>query len=238
MEGAKRFNKNPPKKLTHRLNILNFGKSAIYTASFFPYPNPSEMLIHDVTTETIKRLRSGIKLLIKGYLNKCRDCLYDDNSGFPSLDLKNVVGMFSRCVGAILEKDEGKPRTLQEKFELSDATIDVFYEVSKEIFDNEEYQDAEDAFFTLSLFNPLQSLYWIGLGMSSQRLMKYEFALSGYSMAAIINAESPLPHMYAAQCFVNLNKRYQARQAVKLALEVAEPGSSCYEQIKNFQKRL
>jgi type III secretion system low calcium response chaperone LcrH/SycD len=229
---------NPPKGTSSRFNKLTFNKYAVSTPCFFPYPNPSNILIHDLTTETIKRLRSGVKLLIKGYLNKCRDNLYDEYSNFPSEDLKNVVGMFSKCVGTLLEKDENGPRTLQEKFGLSHRTMDVFYEVAKELFDNEEYAEAEDAFFTLSLFNPLHSYYWIGLGMAAQKQQKYDIALAGYSMAAIIDVESSLPHMYAAQCFISVNKRYQARQAIKLALQSVDPDSEDYRKIKAFQSRL
>ena len=230
-----KIRKRLSKTIIRRFGAFNFSKYALSLPSFFPYPHPADILINEVSIDTVKRLRSGVKVLIKGYLNKCRDFLHHDDNSFPSEDLKNVVSMFSKCVSTILDSESSN---LQEKFNLTDDTLDVFYEVSRELFENEEYDEAERAFFVLTLLKPLNAFYWLGLGMSKQRLEDYDSALRCYAMSGIISVETPLPHMYAAQCFLHLQKRYQARQAIKLALEIVKPDSVEHKQITTFLKKL
>lgn len=228
-------NKTITIKNTYNINFTNYFN---WKPSLFPYPSLQEISIHEKSTESLKRFRQGVKLLIKGYLNKCRENIYNNEEQFPAEDLKNVVSMFSRCVNAVLSRDESQARNLQEIFQLSDETMNVFYATSQELFEEEEYQDAADTLFALNLLDPLNHTYWLALGIAEQKLYNYTTALQSFAMASLLDIEAHLPHMYAAQCFFNMNKRYQARLALKMAMDIVDEESNEMKQINDFMNRL
>ena len=111
---------------------------------------------------------------------------------------------------------EGKP--LQEILEFSDETIEIFYQQANALYQNHNYIEAIEAFTFLTTINPFIVNFWIGLGMSEQRLEEYGNAFLAYSMAMMVDASNPMPHYQTALCYRALMQPENALESLELAL--------------------
>lgn len=94
---------------------------------------------------------------------------------------------------------EGK--TWKELLRFKEATFEMLYKGARSIFDAGKYEEAEKAFFVLSLLDSTQFLFWIGFGHSAFQLENYDEALKAYMAACMAAPGVMWPHIYAANCF-------------------------------------
>lgn len=115
------------------------------------------------------------------------------------------------------QMDEGK--TFQEIIGYSTDTMDKFYSAAYNLFQQQEYQKAADAFVFLTTLNPNIHAYWLGLGMSEQLCGGYHGALLAYAMAILTDVENPAPHYHSASCYRILQDSVSALQSLEMALQ-------------------
>lgn len=94
---------------------------------------------------------------------------------------------------------EGK--TWKELLHLKDSSFEMLYKGARSIFDAGNFEQAEEAFFVLSLLDSKNSLFWIGLGHSAFHAHHHDVALKAYMAASMTDPHSIWPHIYAANCF-------------------------------------
>jgi len=121
----------------------------------------------------------------------------------------------------LLKKEFAAGKTAQEIVGFSDKTMAKFYGAAYHLFENRHYADAASAFYFLVSMNAYNHDYWVGLGMSSQMMGDFETAVDAYEMAAICQADSPVPYLYLAKCLFAMHDRQSALQALELAVEYA-----------------
>lgn len=124
---------------------------------------------------------------------------------------------------------QGKPH--HEILGLSNETMKKFHQIALNLLSNKSYEEAFNVFLLLTVLNPYQSDFWLGLGEASQKLLDFDMAIDAFEMAAISHLENPIPYFYLAKCFFSLHDRENALNAIELALEYSN-GISEYEGIR------
>lgn len=135
-----------------------------------------------------------------------------------------------------LKKQLASGKTAQEILGFSDEAMGKFYQAAYKIFEHQRYQDAANAFLFLVTLNPHNHDYWLGLGMATQMTGDYEAAIDAYEMAAITDAESPVPYFYLAKCLFAMHDRDSALQALDMALEYSGDNPE-YTELKQQAKK-
>lgn len=101
---------------------------------------------------------------------------------------------------------------------LSEAAQEAVYAIAYTSFRQGQYREAVSLFCTLTAANPRSVKFWIGLGACYQAKKEYQQAIDSYEKVAMLTPNSPLVHLYAANCFFSLR---QAKKGL-LALNWAE----------------
>lgn len=126
----------------------------------------------------------------------------------------------SKKAQSIIEKikNEIGTKNCQEILGISDATIEVFYQAAKYLYEQQRYQDAAAAFQILTLINDKKPLFWLAYGNSEYFCHAYKQALIAYAIAAYIDPFDPTFHLYSCKCYEELQEIDNAINALDLAL--------------------
>lgn len=116
--------------------------------------------------------------------------------------------------------EEGK--TFQEIIGYTEDTMEKFYKGAHNLFQQQKYREAADAFIFLTTLNPYMHNYWLGLGMSEHLNQDYQGALLAYGMAILSDTQNPLPHYHSAGCYQALDDQDSMLTCLDLAIRAAE----------------
>lgn len=114
---------------------------------------------------------------------------------------------------------------------LSPASVEVLYAAAHAYYKNGQYEQACHFFRFLTLKAPEQPRNWKGLAASHQLLKNYETAIDYWGVAALMDEKDYTTHLQAAHCFLALDDKKQAFQALDAAEIVGEGQASAKEQI-------
>ena len=111
------------------------------------------------------------------------------------------------------------PRTMT--FEEAES----IFEFASDLYEAGHYDKATPLFQTVATFCPLEYKNWFGLGACLQMEARYEEALTAWSVAASMQEEAD-PYVHAAECFLSLQQKDQALNALSIALtKLKEPSA-------------
>lgn len=96
-------------------------------------------------------------------------------------------------------------------------TANQLYAMAFRFYESGKYREAVHFFRVLTSMNTDERKFWIGLGASLQMLRDYENALPAYGIAALLDENDPQVHLYAAECFIALQRIEEARTAMAMA---------------------
>ena len=122
-------------------------------------------------------------------------------------------------------------KTIQEICGISPATIEALYQAAKYLYEQQDYQEASDAFGILVFLNSQTHLFWLGLGNSEFFCNHYQAALTAYAFAMRADPFDPHCHIYSCKCYEALGQIDQAINALDLAL-IAISDNKKYEALK------
>ena len=125
--------------------------------------------------------------------------------------------------------------SLKEAYSMNDKEMEAIYSVAYHLFSAAKYEEAQTLFSFLSLWDPSQHKYWVGLGAVRQCLKNYEEAIDAYGMAAILDTHNPTPAAYAADCHMALGNTQEAINALDTAIEWSGDN---YKEIKEKAENL
>lgn len=111
-------------------------------------------------------------------------------------------------------------KTIKEICGLTDATIEALYQAAKYLYEQQDYQEASDAFGILIFLDSKSHLFWSGLGHSEFFCGRYQAALKAYSFAMRCDPFDPHCHIYSSKCYEALKYLPEAINALDLALIV------------------
>jgi type III secretion system low calcium response chaperone LcrH/SycD len=109
-------------------------------------------------------------------------------------------------------------KTLRDVFGITPETLETFYQASKHLYEQQHYSEAAAAFSVLSVINPDNHIFWLGLGNSEYFSHNYEAALVAYAMTAQANPNDPLCHFFSARCYEAMKQKDLAINALELAI--------------------
>lgn len=114
-----------------------------------------------------------------------------------------------------------KGGTWKELLHYDENLMQTQYQKAYDLYQKADYKSAAAVFSYLTVLNPYDYNYWMGLGIAKQSDRFYEEAIVSYTAAEAMNPENPLPHLHLAQCFYALNAHDQAVEHLKQAIAVA-----------------
>lgn len=129
---------------------------------------------------------------------------------------------------------EGKP--LRDLIGYSETAMENFYQAAASLLDNKRYKESQDAFLFLTTIDPHVYAYWLGLGISYQRMEDFEQAILSYNCASLLEAGSPIPHFYAAGCHHSLRQQEEARSELNKAREKALRNAKYHDYLGKIEK--
>lgn len=121
------------------------------------------------------------------------------------------------------EQTEGdEPRWPQKRLNVSDEVLSDYYTAATQILNDQNWQDAQDAFLFLTFLNPSYVNFWLGLGISFQSQQEYEAALMAYLNAEAISGGNPSLYINAFQCHMALGNENEANEYYEKTVEACK----------------
>jgi type III secretion system low calcium response chaperone LcrH/SycD len=157
-----------------------------------------------------------------------QDFLIDFDEGEAS------VGVLDR-LDALSEDD----KTLEEILGVTKEIMGIYYECSREILEQKQYEHSGNAFLFMTMLNPYVYDYWIGLGLSEHLSENYDIAIKAYSMAVITNMDHPAPHFFIGQCLAAQERYEDAIAALEYTMKITvteEEYQSFYKKARALKK--
>ena len=111
--------------------------------------------------------------------------------------------------------------TVAEASGISQDTLESLYALAHGLYTSSNYHDAQVVFQALTLYNPNDYRFWLGLAGCRQAQGQYESAIEAYQMAGVASQlKNPEPFFHAAHCLVKLGRREDAESALQGVLEI------------------
>lgn len=107
----------------------------------------------------------------------------------------------------------------------SDDVKKGMYALAYYSYENGKYKEAVDIFRVMTLIEPQNPKYWLGLGAALQMLKEYSKALQAYAAAASIDTENPFHHYHAGECLLAMGQKQDAFEALESAEAAAKEES-------------
>ncbi|MCE5294188.1 MAG: tetratricopeptide repeat protein [Chlamydiales bacterium] len=111
-------------------------------------------------------------------------------------------------------------KSLQQIAGITDAVLEKIYQCAKYHYDQEHFQEASDAFCVLTILQPQNPVFWLGLGNSEYHLKNYDEALHAYAFVSRCNPDDYYSHIYACRCYEAQEDLENAINELQLALFV------------------
>ncbi|MFI3271117.1 MAG: SycD/LcrH family type III secretion system chaperone [Pseudomonadota bacterium] len=115
--------------------------------------------------------------------------------------------------------------TLQQATGITEEQLEAMYSVAYNLFANEKYQDAIDAFSLLQTIAPMNYKIAFGLAASLQMLEKYIEAIILFTFTSSLEEKNPAPMLHLAECYMAVDDKAAAVHSLKLVLERCDNSS-------------
>ena len=122
---------------------------------------------------------------------------------------------------------------------VSEDSVTALYEIAYELYKNGKLTDAEHCFVLLTLLQPENIKFWMGLGACYEMQREYNKALECYTALAMHNPSDPNVHWRAANCLYAKGDEARALTALRSAITVAsenEEHAEMLPSLKNFEE--
>lgn len=112
--------------------------------------------------------------------------------------------------------------SLQEAIGIPESGIESLYLAAKYFYEHQLYEEAGISFTLLSLLQPMQPIFWMGLGNCEYFLGKFHQALMAYALASQGAPHDPQYHLFSARCHKMMGNKGGALSSLHLAELVVE----------------
>jgi type III secretion system low calcium response chaperone LcrH/SycD len=104
---------------------------------------------------------------------------------------------------------------------LSDNVMEGIYTHAYNFYNRGLYKEAIHIFRLLTLLDPLETKFLIGLAACLHMQKKYEQALQIYLMAGFMKPANPIPFYHASDCYIHMDAPMEAVFVLEKAVEEA-----------------
>ncbi len=106
---------------------------------------------------------------------------------------------------------------------MSRNSIEARYALASQLYNVRKYQDAEQVFRWLCMYEGDAERNWLGLAATLQAEKKYDEARNAYQILALMSGlENPAPFYYSGICFLKENNLEDAVTAFQTVLTIAD----------------
>lgn len=183
----------------------------------------------DESSEQSRKLASGLRSIFdrldRGFQNMLEhleDLQQTDPGALDLSVISHIAEMMVIATTIGLQKNTiveqvAEGACLQDVLEIPDSGVDSLYKGAKYFYEQQLYEEASIVFTILSLLQPAQPIFWLGLGNSEYFLSRYKQALMAYTLASHVDNHEPQYHILAARCHQVMGNRGGALSSLHLA---------------------
>ncbi len=142
---------------------------------------------------------------------------------------KNMEGLSEEAtkkldtiVSSILKGDI----SMQQAMGVTEEQIEAMYAVAYNLFVNEKYTEALDAFVFASFIAPHNYKVMLGMASCAQVLENYAEALILFTYCCALEPNNPAPLLHAAECYMAINDKDAAKYSLELALQCSDDNAT------------
>lgn len=176
----------------------------------------------------LKQNTESIKVKITDGLTACLMALkqHPELSSHAASVIKELKKCFSviknRKQLDVLSQTILQNSSWKKQLGISDECMLALYQSARWLFEQDDFQQAENAFFAICSIDPSQFVFWVGLGHACFHNAHYQQAIEAYAMSAALHNENAWPHIWAANCFESEGDFLHAKMALEEALSLAK----------------
>ncbi len=123
--------------------------------------------------------------------------------------------------------------TLGELAGVSEESIEALYGLAYNLYAAQNFKDASVVFQALSLYKHNDYRFLMGLAACTQALHEYDKAVEFYTYAILTSQFSePEPFYYSAYCFLKLEQKEAAVEALQFIADIGEEGNAAHTELK------
>lgn len=128
---------------------------------------------------------------------------------------------FEQAFGEVADKMWKQGMSPKEAMGVSNSYLENVYAQAYRLYNTGKYTEAAHLFRILIMFNAMEPKYMLGLAACFHMLKEYENAIQTYTMCSLLDAQSPIPHYHASDCFIQAKEYLSAMLSLELAIERA-----------------
>lgn len=182
-------------------------------------------------------LTSHLNVALKILLTEEHECL----EAAAIQEIQDTFGKIAVLLDKrdVLDIQRLETAALKEVLGISDSCLESIAKIAIYKYTQEQYVDCTSLFALLTALNPENWDYWYRLGIAAQACDLKDLAVRAYQAASELNPDSCEPHIFAAECLLDLNEPAQAHTELSEAERaVASGGDECVTLIKALQAHL
>lgn len=115
--------------------------------------------------------------------------------------------------------------TLKDVRGLSREDLETIYAIGYNLYNQAQYEKAEPMFQFACFYEHTEARYWVALGNCRMMAKKYQPAIDAYGMGYALDLANPWPVIQTAICYLALQDKGQAAEALKLADQTIASGT-------------
>lgn len=104
---------------------------------------------------------------------------------------------------------------------INNQVLEGIYAQAYRLYNTGKYSDATHLFRLLIMLNPTEFRYMLGLAACFHMLKEYKNAIQAYTMCAVLDPQSPIPHYHSADCFLQMKDPLSSMLCLELAIKRA-----------------
>ena len=135
----------------------------------------------------------------------------------------------------------GAGGTMRDIRGLSAEEIETVYSIGFNLYNQAKYAQAEPMFQFACFYLHDEPRYWMALGNCRQMAKNYQGAIDAYGFSYMLNATDPWPSIQAAICYLALQDKVRAGEALTLAdktMQSGQPSDTARQRITALRQAL
>ena len=105
--------------------------------------------------------------------------------------------------------------TLKELKGISNDEMEAVYSLAFNYYRTGKFDEAEQLFNFLALFDHLNPKFWMGVGAVRQVKKDFPGAVQAYGYASFLDLNNPKPQLHAAECFLAMGDKRNAASSLE-----------------------
>lgn len=101
----------------------------------------------------------------------------------------------------------------------SDHQLEQVYDMGFKLYQSGNYKDAKAYFTLLTMGHIKEPRYMMARAATEHMLKEYYNAVVSYTIAAILDPDSPFPHYHASDCYMKMEDLMNACVALKMTIK-------------------